>query len=245
MLLLHVALNFEPVRSDNMFISVPPFLPSPFPPSFLSSSFLSFFPVSFLSFFLSPLFFPFSLLCPRCSLSFSSPSSPLPLSCSSSSSFPSSLPPFPFPFPLSLFLPSSLWGFPFLSFLFSSFFPFLFPFLFPFPVFFLFSSFLPPLFFPPFPLFFLTPNADPVVFGKYQADSTSTFVIVKLWIDPVLLTEILLLWLAPDLWSTFLCGVAQTIQTIFLEALDFHQTKVLHNSGIKVPVAYNLLKDYL
>jgi len=58
-------------------------------------------------------------------------------------------------------------------------------------------------------------------------------------------SPILLLWLAPDLWSTSLCGVAQTPQTIIHEALDFHQAKVLHSIGIKVLEDYNLLKDYL
>ena len=183
----------------------------------------------------------------------------------------SSFPPFPvysspllplsFPFP-----PSSLPSFPFLSLLSVPFplllrcsfpcplvlcLPFLPSLLGPFPC---SSSPLPLLSFslplPPFPLFLflplpLSPYCSPRSFWEVSRKLNLYLIIVKLWIDPVLLTEMLHLWLVPGPWSIFLFGVAQTRQILLPVVLGSHQTKVLHNNGIKVLVAYNLPRDCL
>ena len=159
--------------------------------------------------------------------------------CSSLLPLPPPPPASPLSLPCSLFL--SPW-FPFSPFLvwFSSFFflspPLLCPLLFP-P--------LPSFPFPSFSLLFL-----PFLFSPFPYWSARSFweasrkfnlylylIIVKLWIVPVLLAEMLHLWLVPDPWSTFLFGVAQTYQTMLPVVLGFHRIKAL--------VAYNLLRDYL
>ena len=158
------------------------------------------------------------------------------------------------------------------SFFFSSSFPLSFPSLFsPLLSFLFFPPLLPfPLSFPPFLLFlffsflFLPFWSSllflfcPVCFPRSVPSPELSFVVlevsnllilpllaVKLWIDLVLLTDLLLQWLVPDLWSTFLCGVVPILQATIQEVQAFHQVRLLRFSGLKALKDFNLLKDYL
>ena len=147
----------------------------------------------------------------------------------------------------SFFFPSPVLSFPSFSFLFSS------P-LFPLPLSFFafFSAFLS------LPSWFSLLPPSLVFVGFLVLSLLLCFVVlevsnllslpllaVKLWIDLVLLTDLLLQWLVPDLWSTFLCGVVPILQTTIQEVQAFHQVRLLHFSGPKALEDFNLLKDYL
>ena len=187
---------------------------------------LHFAPVRFSQGSLLFLFFPFLPLPPPCSSLLPLPLCPLPLLFVVLFPVPRPLVSLSFPsFPVSLFLllPLSLASPVFL--LFPSF-PFL-----------LSLSLLPSLF--PFP--YLSARS----FWEASRKLNLYLIIVKLWIVPVLLTEMLHLWLVPDPWSTFLFGVVQTYKTMPPVVLDFHRINALHKVGTKALVAYNLPRDYL
>ena len=195
----------------------------PFPPSSPLVPVLGPFPSSVLFFLFSSLSFPFPFSSLGCFF------------------FPSFLLPFLFPpsFPFLPFLPSFL--FPSFSLFPLSLFSFCLLFCFP------FLPWWPSLLSPSWVFCWFPRFAPSLVFVVLKVSNLLSLplLVVKLWIDLVLLTDLLLQWLVPDLWSTFLCGVVLILQTTIQEVQAFHRVKFLHFSGPKALEDFNLLRDYL